>query len=115
MPINPHVDPDRLPKLAAAIGKGKITGARTTNNKNKKRRPAATQRLARPPPIDPDAFTIDQLCQRHGVSHSVYYRLKAKGLGPREIKLGTKVLITKEAAAEWRAAREAETAQQVAE
>src|SRR5262245_6068843 len=109
MRIDPHVDPERLSKLAAAIGsKGKVATA-STGHSNKRRRAAATQRLARPPPVDPDAFTIDQFCERHGLSHSFYYKLKAQGLGPREIKLNTKVLISKEAAAEWRAAREAET------
>ncbi len=33
--------------------------------------------------------------------------MRAMGLGPREMAVGTRRLITKEAAAEWRKAREA--------
>jgi hypothetical protein len=33
--------------------------------------------------------------------------MRAQGLGPREMIVGTRKLISQEAAAEWRAAREA--------
>ena len=101
----PHVDPDRLPKLNAAIGAKKLK-ARTQRSK---RRLAGTPHKARAPPSDPDCFTVDLFCHRHGLSHSFYYKLKAQGLGPREIKLHSKVLISREAAAAWRAQRERET------
>src|SRR5262245_27073413 len=65
---------------------------------------------ARPPSTEPDAFTIDEFCAQHRLSKSFFYKLKTLGLAPATIKLGSKVLITREAAAEWRAAREAETA-----
>ena len=45
-------------------------------------------------------------CRSHGLSESFYHKLKNEGLGPDELRLGSKVLITHEAAARWRAARE---------
>lgn len=48
------------------------------------------------------ASTITQFCMDHMVSRSGYYNLRAQGLAPDEMHLGRKVLITNEAAAEWR-------------
>jgi hypothetical protein len=59
---------------------------------------------------DPPVYTIKEFCRAHRLGHSLYYQLKAEGRGPAEIKLGRKTLISREAAARWRAAREAETA-----
>ena len=39
----------------------------------------------------------------------MFYQVKKKGLTPREMKCGTRTLITFEAAADWRAERELET------
>jgi hypothetical protein len=58
-----------------------------------------------------EAFSIDEFCARHGpISRAYYYKLKNAGLGPREIKLGARVLISAEAAADWRREREAASA-----
>jgi len=54
-----------------------------------------------------DAASIPTFCRRHGISVASYYNLRAKGLTPREAIVGGRRLITKEAAAEWRRAREA--------
>ena len=56
-----------------------------------------------------DAYSIRQFCQRHGISESFYHKLQAKGLGPQTIRLGTRVLISKEAAGRWRLTREAQS------
>ena len=57
-----------------------------------------------------EAFSIDEFCARHGpISRAMYYKLKELGLGPREMKVGTRVLITAESAAAWRREREAAT------
>ncbi len=59
-----------------------------------------------------DAYSIDEFCARHGpISRAHYYNMKKLGLGPREMHLGTRVLITAEAAAEWRRQREAGVAE----
>jgi predicted DNA-binding transcriptional regulator AlpA len=59
--------------------------------------------------IDPDAVSIENFCRRHSISTAWYYELRRRGRGPRELRIGRKVLITREAAAEWRRNREAET------
>jgi hypothetical protein len=57
------------------------------------------------------AFSIREFCKRHAISERFYFKLKADGHGPEEIHLGHRVLISREAAARWRAEREAESAQ----
>ena len=61
-----------------------------------------------------DAFSIAEFCQRHGISIAMYYKMRAKDAKsvPREIHVGTRRLISKEAAADWRAEREREIAKQ---
>ena len=53
------------------------------------------------------AYNIPEFCAAHRISESMYYKLRALGLGPREARALSKVIITQEAAAEWRRAREA--------
>lgn len=54
------------------------------------------------------AFTIREFCDKHGISPSAYYENKRKGLGPREMRIGSKgVRISREAAEDWRRAMEA--------
>ena len=55
-------------------------------------------------------YSIPSFCQAHGISEALYHKLKNQGLGPDEMKLGARTLITFEAAARWRAVREAATA-----
>jgi hypothetical protein len=61
---------------------------------------------ARGPPIDDDAgvdaYSITTFCKRHGISESFYHKLKSQGLGPATMRIGTRVLITREAAKAWR-------------
>jgi hypothetical protein len=61
-----------------------------------------------------DAFSIPEFSRRHGISISLYYKMRAQNPKsvPREIQAGTRRLISKEAAADWRAERERETAKQ---
>jgi hypothetical protein len=49
-----------------------------------------------------DAYSIQEFCRRHNISNGTYYNLKNRGQGPREARAMTRVLITKEAAADWR-------------
>ena len=51
----------------------------------------------------PVAFSIREFCLAHQISEPFYFRLKAQGLGPREMKLGARRIISAEAATEWRA------------
>jgi hypothetical protein len=66
-------------------------------------------RARRPPEGGDDAYTILEFCARHKISEAFYYKLRAQSLGPRELRLGTRVIITKSAAADWRIAHEART------
>jgi hypothetical protein len=61
------------------------------------------------------ANAIPEFCRKHGFSVSFYYKLRAQGLGPAEIHLGSRVIITNESAAAWRRTREAATAAQLAD
>jgi len=56
-------------------------------------------------PTDPDAFSIREFCGRHGISPSFYHKLQNQGLGPRTMRVGSRVLITREAARAWRRRR----------
>ena len=53
-----------------------------------------------------DAYSIAEFCARHRISPQLYYELKPQGLMPVTFRLGTRVLISREAAAAWRRARE---------
>jgi hypothetical protein len=54
-----------------------------------------------------DAYTIPEFCRRHGFSQSKYFQMAAAGEGPRVMHVGKRVLISREAGADWRRAREA--------
>jgi hypothetical protein len=59
------------------------------------------------------AYTIFEFCDAHRISRSKLYQLWREGCGPRAMRIGSKVLITCEAAADWRRERET-TARQAA-
>src|SRR6188508_1498698 len=66
--------------------------------------------------VTPAVYSISQFCTAHGnICRASYYNMKKAGKGPREMRVGSRVLISEEAAAEWRRAREAEAAQPTAE
>ena len=57
-------------------------------------------------PADLDAFSVKQFCARHNISISMFTKLCSSGRGPRIMKVGSRTLVSREAAADWRAARE---------
>jgi hypothetical protein len=63
------------------------------------------------------ASTIPEFCEAHRISRTKLYDLWAAGKGPRKMRAGdglsSKVIITLEAAADWRREREAATEQKV--
>jgi hypothetical protein len=61
---------------------------------------------------EPQVFTIKKFCDRYEIAPSFYFKLQRQGRGPRTMRIGSKVLITAQAASDWVAAREAETAEQ---
>jgi hypothetical protein len=56
-----------------------------------------------------DAYSVSEFCNRHGISPQLFYKFKTQM--PRTFNVGTRVLISREAAARWRAEREAVEAQ----
>jgi hypothetical protein len=58
-----------------------------------------------------DAFTVNEFCARHRISVQLFYKNRTEM--PRSFRVGTRVLISREAAAAWR--REREQAAQAAE
>jgi hypothetical protein len=61
-----------------------------------------------------DAYTIDEFCAKHRVGRALYFKIKADGIGPKEMRVGAKVLISREAAAAWRRERETPSTPQAA-
>jgi predicted DNA-binding transcriptional regulator AlpA len=59
------------------------------------------------PSVTKAAFSIDEFCADHGISRAMFYILKKTGKAPAEMKVGTRVLISIEAAAAWRRPMEA--------
>jgi hypothetical protein len=53
------------------------------------------------------AYSILEFCAAHGISRATYYNMKKAGIGPREMAVLDRKLITDEAAADWRRDREA--------
>jgi hypothetical protein len=101
--------------LVAARSRGKYAGSGAIDVA-----PQQRERAHRPrgPPEDQcgdgdvDAYSIRRFCERHDISAAFFHKLRALGLGPVVMKVGTRTLISRESAAEWRRAREAETQQQ---
>ena len=54
------------------------------------------------PPVPIEAPTISEFCKSHRISMSYFYLLRDRGLAPKVMRLGRRILITKESAAEWR-------------
>jgi hypothetical protein len=64
----------------------------------------------RGPPTPPACYSIASFCAAHHLSESMYFKMRAEGWAPAEMRVGSRVLITFEAAARWRAEREAAAA-----
>jgi hypothetical protein len=61
---------------------------------------------------DADAYSIEEFCARHRISVQLFYKNRQQM--PRTFNVGTRVLISKEAAAAWRRQREQQAADRVA-
>lgn len=59
---------------------------------------------------EPEAvYDIPGFCAAHRISRPFFYQLIEQGKGPRLMRVNRRVLITKEAAADWRRAMERAT------
>ncbi len=53
---------------------------------------------------DSDAFSVSEFCTRHRISIQLFYKFRRDM--PPTFRVGTRVLISREAAEAWRRARE---------
>jgi hypothetical protein len=108
------------PDLADLVVEGRMTLDEAIAALEERRAEQKSARKRRRLRIDPDVlasirdpglpiecYSRLEFCRSHRVSERFYRILRQAGLGPDEIHLGTKILISKEAAARWRAEREA--------
>jgi hypothetical protein len=86
-----------------------VTGRKIISGPLQRRRGDPKQARA-PPLLERAAYTIREFCDAHRISKSTYYNLRKQGLGPDEARVRDRVIITMEAAARWRRARERATA-----
>jgi hypothetical protein len=86
-----------------------VTGRKIISGPLQRRRGDPKQARA-PPLLERAAYTIREFCDAHRISRSTYYNLRKQGLGPDEARVRDRVIITMEAAARWRRARERATA-----
>jgi predicted DNA-binding transcriptional regulator AlpA len=63
--------------------------------------------------MDQDAYNIVEFCQRHRLSRAAFYNLEKIGQAPRIMRVGSRVMISKEAAADWRRERETARSKQI--
>lgn len=52
--------------------------------------------------MEQTAYTVDEFCKAHRIGRATFYTLLKDGQGPRVMKVGTRTLISVEAAADWR-------------
>lgn len=55
-----------------------------------------------------EAYSIPEFCAAHCISRATFYNLIKAGQAPRLMAVGGRKLVSREAAAEWRRAREAD-------
>jgi predicted DNA-binding transcriptional regulator AlpA len=70
--------------------------------------PQTTARRSKPAdvPAEADAYSLGDFCKRHSISLQTFYRLVQQGDAPDTFNVGSRVLVSKEAALRWRLARE---------
>jgi hypothetical protein len=90
--------------------KDRSSGPAIKKKTKKKRRPALKAAQLPMPAADAKMLTRQEFCARNRISIPFYNKLKEQGLGPRETRVQSKILITAKADADWRAEREAASA-----
>jgi len=48
------------------------------------------------------AYSVKDFCDAYGITKVTFYKLQKEGTGPRIMKVGTRTLVSAEAAADWR-------------
>ena len=52
--------------------------------------------------MDYDALSISDFCRRHGLCRATFYNLMKRDQAPATMRVGSRILISAEAAAAWR-------------
>jgi hypothetical protein len=52
--------------------------------------------------IGREVFSVDEFCVAHNISRAFLYKIWRDGKGPKAMSVGSRKLISHEAAAEWR-------------
>jgi hypothetical protein len=100
------------------MARGEVTGKKTTATANR-----ATRGHNRGPPLDDDgpkyrrrpvsadanslSMSIREFCRLHGISEDQFYKMQREEWGPTVMHVGSRTLISREAAERWRREREA--------
>jgi hypothetical protein len=66
----------------------------------------------KPAPVQAAALTVSQFSEAHGFGRNRYFALQREGLAPRTFRIGKRVMISAEAARDWREMMERRTAEQ---
>ena len=107
--IEPKAEPTREPLPERADIDRQWSNAPREDGRAKTRKKAsrATPIRAGPDPfIEPLALSIKQFCAAHGICVETYFRMQRAGIGPAVMKVGSRTMISVEAAAAWRRERE---------
>jgi len=105
---NPPTDP-----AVEAAARGRVVRKRARRGKVQKTHDRPQAR-APPAPLGAEirAYSIPEFCRTHGgISEAFFHKLVSEGRGPKLMKVGTRTLVSVEAAAAWRAQQEAATEQ----
>ena len=96
-----------------AIDRERGAVAREVAQRTPRQRTMGTAAQPRGPPAgDADAYSVGEFCERHRISPQLFYKFRDQM--PATFRIGARVLISKEAAARWRAEREAASAAEAA-
>ncbi len=94
------------PSAESGLARPEVT-RRKVSSESAERDP---HRIRGPPAVhDADAYSVAEFCRRHRFSPQAFY--KFRGEMPLTFRVGSRVLISREAAARWRAEREHLSAQ----
>ena len=116
MPESSTIETSNRPNDPAveAAEAGRFVRKKETGRRKRHQRHREQQQQA-PPPIGAEvigAYSIEQFCAAHGgISEAFFHKLVSEGRGPKLMKVGTRTLVSVEAAAAWRAQQEAATEQ----
>ena len=58
--------------------------------------------------LETDVLSINEFCRRHGICRATFYNLVKVDRGPVLMRVGSRVLISREAAEQWRRKMEAD-------